>query len=63
MNKEIVDLFLNYSYLTDEYIQEKLEKRALFPPNNYTAKDFQDLTINIFEIPYSTLKGATIEYL
>lgn len=62
MQREVIDLFQNYSYLTSDYIQKILRENQPFPSNSYTSSSFLDLSVNIFEIPYSTLLGATQEF-
>ena len=63
MNREVIDLFDQHSYLTDEYIDKLLSQDSVFPANSYDAKSFLDLSTSIFEIPYKTLLSASIEYL
>ncbi len=62
-NKEIIDLFDKYDYLTPEFIQNKLKKRILFPSYDYNADCFSDFNINIFEIPYDTLLKSSKQFL
>lgn len=61
--KMIIDLFDKYSYLTPELISQKLKEKKLFPVYKYSAEKFEDLKINIFEIPYSTLLISSIKFL
>lgn len=63
MNKEVIDLFDQYSYLNDDYIDKILAQDSVFPANSYDAQAFLDLTTSIFEIPYKTLLSASIDFL
>ena len=62
-NKLIIDLFDKYSYLTPELISKKLKEKKLFPVYKYNEEKFEDLNINIFEIPFSTLLISSIKFL
>lgn len=55
MNREVIDLFQDFNYLTSDFIQKALKEGHPFPPNDYSASSFEDLSINIFDIPYITL--------
>ena len=55
MNREIIDLFQNYSYLNKDYIKNLLITPQSFPALGFKYSDFENLAINIFEIPYNTL--------